>query len=68
MGFDGYEDLVGPSEALAELHALAVLLARFVTETRSAAVLVPPGLTRLAEEAAGRASVGRRLAELRAAA
>ena len=66
MGFDGYADLVSHSAAVEEVHVLAGLLAQLVVEARGASVLLPAGLTRLAGEAAGRASVQRRLTEMAA--
>lgn len=59
----GFADLLSHSEATDEVHALASLLARFVVEARNTAVLLPAGLVELADEAAARASVRRRLNE-----
>jgi hypothetical protein len=59
----GFADLLSHSEATDEVHALASLLARLVIEARGASVLLPAGLAVVADEAAGRASVRRRLGE-----
>jgi len=58
-----FTDLLSHSEATDEVHALASLLARLVTETRGASVLLPAGIAAVADEAAHRASVRRRLSE-----
>ena len=62
-----FADLLSHSEATDEVHALASLLARLVVEARGASVLLPAGLVGLADEAAGRASVRRRLNGTKAA-
>ena len=59
-----YADLLSHSDAVKEVHELAALLARVVTVVRAADVLLPGELVALAESAAGRSSVARRLVEL----
>ena len=63
-----FTDLLSHSEATDDVHALASLLARLVTEAKGASVLLPAGIAAVADEAADRASVRRRLNETRAAA
>lgn len=59
-----YQDLLSHSEATDEIHALARILAEIVAGVRDTPVLFPPRLIELAGEAAGRASVQRRLKEI----
>lgn len=58
-----YADLLSHSEATDEVYVLARILAGIVAEVRDGG-LWPPRLVELAGEAAGRASVQRRLKEI----
>lgn len=60
-GIGAYADLLSHSATVEEVHELAALLARVVTVVRVADVLLPAELVALAESAAGRSSVARRL-------
>jgi hypothetical protein len=66
--FDAYRDLLGASEALAEVYALASAWARLVVIVGESGSLLPSELLGLVGEVAGRPSVARRLAEAKAAA
>lgn len=68
VGISAYEDLTSHSAAVEEVHVLAAWAAQVVTVVGESGSLLPGELLELVDEVAGRPSVARRLAEIRATA